>query len=267
MAQFNKTSLKSLISDFINRVAPFNGNPLIQKTEDNTIRDNVVDSMVAEIATTSSVAPLSASFNVDLAIVDEYSINIVTGAQPTVSFTLQNLNGNKVGKIRVTKSGSQIVSFANADINGELPQTGVTVLNFLVSIINGVYNVVPFRNGNAIFRDSAGVETRVQLLSKILEIGALDMTQVFGKTVNHGLTFSQIKKVSVLIINDSGTNSYDLSYSARGTTTPEVGGFFVVTSSSVIIFSNNNGLFQNDLFNGFDSILVNRGYITIEYIP
>lgn len=145
MGKYNKVTLLSRISDFINRVAPFDSDPLIQKTEDNIIRDDVVDSMVSEIPASASINNPAASFTVDFDAVEDHLIDTTSSIPNDFTITLDNLNGNVTGKISVTKKTGQTFAFSNATIlgaNDTIGQDGLISLAFIVFIIDGTYYAI-----------------------------------------------------------------------------------------------------------------------------
>ncbi len=107
-----------------------------------------------------------------------------------------------------------------------------------------------------------GYETiaRTGLNTKIVEIGDWDMDATASVNVAHGLTYSKIRTMIVMIRDNAGTSSYDFSTAdsevGTGTSTMAVG------SANCVLNRSTDGYFDNT---NFDSTSFNRGWITIQY--
>lgn len=112
---------------------------------------------------------------------------------------------------------------------------------------------------------STGIKTdNIFLKTKILEIGDWNMDTTVQKTVAHGLVIGKIRGVLVTIINDGGTDSYDLTYSNP----PSLGnqgapGGSIERASANIVLDRVTGNFFDSV--SFDSTSYNRGWIVVTY--
>jgi hypothetical protein len=93
--------------------------------------------------------------------------------------------------------------------------------------------------------------------SKTIEIGDWDMNAIGVASIAHGLTMTQIRKLSVLIRFDSDTAYYPLDL---GTDPPS--GRFYTNGANIDCVSTDAGSFDNA---SFDLTSFNRGWITIQY--
>jgi len=102
-----------------------------------------------------------------------------------------------------------------------------------------------------------------QVLSKTIEIGAWDMSVDNSIFVLHELDRNKIiPPISVFIIDDIGTTTYDLYYT---NTNPRISNAGIAFNTTQIqLLSNSGGFFDNAIFS---NILINRGLITIFYLP
>lgn len=93
----------------------------------------------------------------------------------------------------------------------------------------------------------------------VISIGDWDMDTAGVASVAHGLTFTDIRSISVLIINDTSTFIYPLnSNNAAG-----VGnGYFYFDNTNVFLIRIAGGTFDSTDYNATS---FNRGYITITY--
>jgi hypothetical protein len=157
MATLNKTTWQSKFADFINRVAPFDAQPLIQKSEHLTVvGTDLGDSVIFKDGTSAAITSPSASFNADFATGDQININTSGSVDTAFTVTIQNLNTNETGVLNVTKKSGDTIAFANAVIapfNSTEGQTGKTALKFFVKKISSDYVAiigydakVPFAN-------------------------------------------------------------------------------------------------------------------------
>jgi hypothetical protein len=96
---------------------------------------------------------------------------------------------------------------------------------------------------------------------KIIEIGNWNMKSTASITVDHGLTFSKIRNVSVNIIRDDALAIYPI-------TVPNTDGYsagnFIVFTTNVYLSCRTGGIFQ--IGDQFSATSYNRGWIVIEYV-
>jgi hypothetical protein len=111
------------------------------------------------------------------------------------------------------------------------------------------------------------VDGEPKIFKRIVNIGNWNMHVSSGGvgsvSVAHGLTFSKIRSVSALILNDAGTDAFNLVRSDFAL--PPTGGsnYISVGSTNVVLWIETGGAFDGI---GFDSSPYNRGYITLEYV-
>ena len=139
MALKNRPTLKQQFSDFINRISPFDGNALIQKTEHNQVEDDLFDSLLNSTDSSDLINSPSAAINLDFSAFDMYRINSSGSGETTFNITINNLGTGQVARIHITKKSNDTYSFTNAVIGqiNNLKQTG-TILSFFVHNVNGV---------------------------------------------------------------------------------------------------------------------------------
>lgn len=110
---------------------------------------------------------------------------------------------------------------------------------------------------------SATVGTGEILFCKAIKIGTWDMDFTSGLGKPHGLDFSKIRSVTVIIRNDLATIHYDLT-GTTGTATAVKRGAIRFDSTNIIMDRTPSGFFDNADYDvmGGDG---NRGWITILY--
>lgn len=97
------------------------------------------------------------------------------------------------------------------------------------------------------------------LKTKIVDIGSWDMDATASISVAHGLSYSNIRGIKVLIKDDDGTLWTPLDIYSGGSS----GGNYVMTATQVQLSREAGGLFDSTDFN---SGLGSRGYILIDHI-
>lgn len=137
----NLATYLQTVFDFINRNAPFDGNPLIQKSEDLEVRELLANSVIFKEPTTTSISSPGAAFSCDFAATDEFNIDTSGSVGSTFAVTLAGLENNRVGRLNITKKSADVFSFVNGTI---LPfdlniQVGVTSISFIVVKIGSLY--------------------------------------------------------------------------------------------------------------------------------
>lgn len=109
---------------------------------------------------------------------------------------------------------------------------------------------------------SGGIQTdgANTLKTKIIDIGDWNMDTSGFVSVAHGLTFTNIRAISVIIRNDANTDYYDFPmYDQTGTNV----GSAKAVAASITLSKSSAGFFDSVDFN---STSYNRGWITITYI-
>ena len=93
---------------------------------------------------------------------------------------------------------------------------------------------------------------------KVIPIGTWNMDTTQNVSVNHGLNIANIRSVSVLINNDSGTF---LSFGFNGLTF-DVDALYIISATDVVIGRRVGGQYDQSDYSGSG----NRGYIVIDYV-
>lgn len=106
--------------------------------------------------------------------------------------------------------------------------------------------------------DALGVQN-VALNTKVVDIGDWNMDATGSVNVAHGLTFADIRNVSIMIRNDVD-NSYSNLFYDDGVS---VGGYFICNSTNVVLHRITSGAFDSTAYN---STSYNRGWVTITYV-
>ena len=95
---------------------------------------------------------------------------------------------------------------------------------------------------------------------KVININAWNMDSTASVSVAHGLTFGNLRGVSAMIIDDSGSIFYDFyCYNVAGTGTIGI----TIDSTNVNLYRLSSGFFDSS---SFDDGVMNRGYIFIVYV-
>lgn len=139
MAQKNRPTLKQQYDDYINRVAPFDGNPLIQDSEDNQVTQDALDSLLNNTDSSDLINSPSAAINLDFSAFDLYRINSSGSGETDFNITINNLGTGQVARVHIIKKNNDKYSFTNAVLGqiSNLSQTG-TILSFFVHNVNNV---------------------------------------------------------------------------------------------------------------------------------
>lgn len=145
MARKNRPTLKGQYSDYIARVAPFDGNVLIQKTEDDQVTQDLFDSLLNNTDSSDLLNSPSAAISLDFAAFDLHRINSSGSGGVSFNITINNLGTGQVARIHITKKNNDTYDFTNAIIANisNLSQKGTT-LTFYIHNINGA--LVAFSN-------------------------------------------------------------------------------------------------------------------------
>ena len=154
-----------------------------------------------------------------------------------------------LGAVAVTKTAAEIndlVEQTDPVLNGTVTGTG------LETTLTNDDTKLP--TSGAVFDKVAGLNT------KVVDIGDWDMDATAAPTVAHGLTFSKIRTVKVMVRNDADTILIDLKGFDGSTTTPA--GYYYVLGASIQLGRVAGKGFDNTSYN---STSYNRGWITIQY--
>lgn len=98
------------------------------------------------------------------------------------------------------------------------------------------------------------------LIKKVIEIGAWDMDANSAINISHGVDFTKIKSISVIIISDSGLSYFPIRKGDM--ISGLIDGNFWFDSTFITLQRRSGGSFNSA---GYDDSVMNRGYITITY--
>ena len=276
MALQNRETATQDTSDFINRVAPYNGNALIQKTEDNEIRAKDKNNVVFKVPQVKAINNPAAAFNVDFGEIsnvfyDEYEIDSSSSVPTDFIITIQNLEGNSVGKLSIVKKVGQTYDFSNVVLitrDGTVDQDGKNLLQFNLTVVNGTIYATPLYE----LKKALKITSSVQLLTKVIEIGIWNMDTSASVSVDSGLDDqTKIRSMSAMIRIDSNVSSgnilFPLNSIDSGTGLPNGGvsnvGNIPSNPSHITLFRVTGKDFDSA---SFDEVGVyNRGWVTIIY--
>lgn len=192
-------------------------------------------------------------------------LGYLTGVTSYIQTQLNTLTTNVAGKISGNPTTANIavgtaynINFNSgawyADLNG-ITSTGTTYINLAGgNIITGTGKMTA---GGGF---SCGAGTTLKF--KILDIGAWNMDSTTSVTVVHGLDFTTIRSVDVILFSDIGGREYGF-FSDGVLASVTVEGAFSLTASYVVLYRRVGGVF--DANTDFDSAVINRGKILIWY--
>lgn len=166
------------------------------------------------------------------------------------------MGGNKVTGLGAATTAGDAVRYEQV-IGAFLPLTG--------GVVTGTLEV------------QGGIRTQTSgsyLKEKIITIGDWDLTSAGNKSIAHGLSdYTKIRRVDVMIRNDSATKYYDFLKGVftlntvediNGAPTSTIlppGGVSEIDSTNIILYSMGTLFFDGE----FNATSYNRGYVTITY--
>lgn len=193
-----------------------------------------------------------------------FTVNTGTGAK-TQAFQLDaSQNATFAGKVLAsgdTAAGDDAAMGYTATegliLTGQGSSNDVTIKN------DADQNVMTVPTGtlNAVFEGTITVDSLVQPKVKIVDIGDWNMDTTGSVNIAHGLTTANIRCISVLIRNDTGT--YALPIDWTDSTTDNLSGYWELNGSNVVLTRFTSGTFDDVTYN---STSFNRGWITIHYV-
>ena len=261
MAKQNKVTHKAQQQALIDRTPPYDANPLIQKTEDDEVRDQGIDNVVYQVSTVGTIGSPAAAFACDFATNDEYNIDTSGSGSSAFSITLSNLEGNSVGKLNIIKKTGDTFVFANGTIlpsNGTNGQTGLTTIAFMVVKAGATYNCVPLYNSLKGIIDNSATSL---IKRKVVNIGDWNMQSTATVAVAHGITnYKNILNISVIIRDDADSLYSPINAFDTGIVEGGVGAIGVTN----ITLGRAGGSFYNSA--SYNSTSYNRGSLYIEYL-
>lgn len=182
------------------------------------------------------------------------ALNANTGAS--------TINVNSLGIKSIKRDGS-IALTAGDILAGEIVTLIYDGTNFQLVNAGNIGNSsgnIPISNGTV--NTNLNAEQHNGLKVKVIDIGDWNMDSTSMVSIAHGLTFANIRNVSVLIRDDINTNYTSIDFGNVGGT-PNPQGQFVATSLNINITRLTSGFYDST---SYDSISYNRGWITIWHI-
>ncbi len=213
MAQKNRPTLKSQYSNYINRVAPFDGNALVQKTEDDQVTQDLFDSLLNNTDSSDLINSPGAAISLDFSEFDMFRINSSGSGAAVFTITVNNLGTGQVARIHITKKSNDTFSFSNATIGqiSNLKQAGKTILVFWVHNVNGVltaYSDLIIAKSDALDEDNTD-QLATSKAAFDLDAKKADKTQPAWVAIDDVVTtgFTTISSAFVKT-NDQGISSF-----------------------------------------------------------
>ena len=112
MTKLNRPTFKQQHQDYIDRVAPFDTDPLIQKAENQTvIGENLADSVIFLDAEIQAINGPGATINLDFTSQDQFNIDTQASAESTFTVNLTGLSGNADGLVNIVKKSGDTFTF------------------------------------------------------------------------------------------------------------------------------------------------------------
>jgi hypothetical protein len=113
MTKLNRPTFKQQHQDYIDRVAPFDTDPLIQKAENQTvIGENLADSVIFLDAEIQAINGPGATINLDFTSQDQFNIDTQASVDSTFTVNLTGLSGNADGLVNIIKKSGDTFTFA-----------------------------------------------------------------------------------------------------------------------------------------------------------
>lgn len=299
MARKNRPTLVQQFFDFINRNAPFDGNPLIQKTEHNQVENDLFDSVLTVVDSDQLINNPSSLFAVDFSAFDLYRIDSGASVDNVFTITVNGLGTGQLGRIDVTKKSNDTFNFSNASFNGinNLNQIGLTSIQFYVLNVNDNLFVVSSlsiaksdsttaNNSNQLATSKAVRDLREasllrqdfdvegeSVVYKTIAMGDWNMDTTATLSIPHGFgNKANIRAIiSIAIRDDSGNwafpgmmantlNGFDASRSGVGINSLAAQ---PIDNTNINLARETGGFYDGIAFN---QTSYNRGYITISYV-
>lgn len=180
-----------------------------------------------------------------------------------VSYTLNNIQQGEIKYLKITKTATQTIAFANAtDVSMRKTYINEKITTVIYRIIN---------KDASLYVESVNIDNNInELLSKVIEIGTWDMNVSASGTTNpssgnpaHGISdaVNRIRYIEVAIIDDSGTSVLD------GKSPDQNGNQGLSVGWSATVVGLNTFIGNKFDTTAFDDTSSNRGYCTIFYTP
>lgn len=190
-----------------------------------------------------------------------------------VTYIEDLVDTNPVGATDNVDEGDDHIRNIKTAVQGSFPSLGAAAVTKTASEINDTIEFTDILDEDDMASDSAtdvasqqSIKAYVDLYTggikrTVVNLGTWNMDTVTQQTVAHGLTLANIRSMSVLIIDDSGTHVQYDSYEDYGALTLKKKVF--ADATNVYIERPNGSDFDSTQYNGTAS---NRGYIVIEHI-
>lgn len=264
MAIKNLSTLKTQFQNFINRIAPFNTDSLIQKGEHDQVMQDQLDSAVWKKDSSVSVTTAGA-MNLDASANDLFIIDTSGDAGAAYTININNLETGQRVRVELTKKVADIITVTGAKwwpvtlSDGSIVQTGKLNLSFEVWAVNGEIRaslLEPTHSG-------ISVDDALSLKVKVIPIGDWDMDVDNFVIIPHLLDGTKIRNINVQILSDSGTGSnlmVTTDFTSPGSAF--VSGGYLYSNTNVVLERLNGGWFDSG---NYALTPFNRGFITIIY--
>lgn len=225
----------------------------------NLILTNTSNSITVGDTLTSFSDNISASGNIAL-VVDNATLDIGASADLSLKHSgIASYITNNTGYLYIDNLDSASYTFLSS---GTTPCVSVGGPNNSANLLYG--------GASKLITTTAGIEVTGDisvngapiLREKVLEIGVWDMTATSTVPVTHGITnaISRVRGVSIIILNDNESASYDFNSFISTDTgkTVSIGG------TTIVIARNIAGFFNSTNFDT-KTVGTNRGWILIKY--
>lgn len=198
---------------------------------------------------TTSVTPTSESFDIIFR-------TLTSGSDFNERF--------RIGPNSVTVGGSSVLlgSSVNSATLRQFTAQG-TAANIDITVVPKGTGIITLDAASGV-KTTGGIDAGnngMYIKTKVIQIGDWNMDTTASVSINHGLTLSQIRSVSGVIIRDDSTFSFPIG-SVNGSAGLVNVGFGSISATQVSIFRTTGGDFDNT---NYDLTPFNRGWIFIEY--
>lgn len=186
MAILNRATWQQEHQDMTDRNPPFDGDPLIQKADTQTVvGDDLGDSTIFRDGDDQSINSPWETFSIDFTNGDQVNIDSNGSGNSVFTVTLAGLNSNEFGLLNVSKKLGDTFTFANGDyvaVPDTRGQDGKTEIKFLIKRIEPTvtiqeYSVIPLYDyhdvillGTSISGDLVGTWPNYELGNAVVAI-------------------------------------------------------------------------------------------------